>query len=133
MTIEEFIRARLDDDERIAREADSGDGEWSFDNRFDHVGTPDETVHSLHHSEHIARHDPARALRQVAANRTMLTLYATHRVYGPPWEDSELDTDGPDRWTGADAVFEALLATTAAIWSDHPDYRPEWSDTPATA
>lgn len=74
MTIEEFIKARLDEDEQIARESDSGDGKWGFDERFDHVGTSDETVHSLHHSEHIARHDPARVLRQVAAMREVMRV-----------------------------------------------------------
>jgi hypothetical protein len=47
---------------------------------------------------HIARHDPARVLRQCAALRLALEF-----------------------WRGL-----TRLRTIAAIWSDHPDYRPEW-------
>ncbi|MFD3594376.1 DUF6221 family protein [Nocardia sp. NPDC058640] len=112
MTIEEFIRARLDEDERIARESDSGDGQWGFDERFDHVGTSDETVHSLHHSEHIARHDPARVLRDIAGKRKILAKLA--------------DAGTPVWWWHLHT--NDILTAMAQRWADHPDYLRAWEE-----
>jgi hypothetical protein len=82
------LRAALDEDERVAREAcDNDSGEW-FDGddwnvwRAEEIDPHDELEqHELvvygnvkPQSEHIARHDPARALRQVAAMRKVLDL-----------------------------------------------------------
>ena len=61
------------------------------------AGDPDGAV-----AAHIARHDPARVLREVNAMRAILRRY----------------TDGDD------ALWVAVQELTS-IWSDHPDYRPE--------
>jgi len=71
MELIERIRAVLDEDEWIAiaaaRRDDGREGSWTpvglrtaFDARVD---------------DHIARHDPARVLRQVAAHRKLLDVY----------------------------------------------------------
>lgn len=57
---------------------------------------------------------PARVLRQVAATRHVVEQYkAVWR--GPGWSDGQRET------------FELNLRAIAAVWSDHPDYRPEWA------
>lgn len=54
-------------------------------------------------AQHIARHDPARVLRECAAKRELVDA----------WHDEH----------GGGHV----LKTLAAVYSDHPDYRQEWS------
>jgi hypothetical protein len=102
-----FITARLDEDERCARgaERNSVGAEWTavdlqsgYDARMD---------------EHIARHDPARVLREVAAKRRILAAAAE---YSP-----ELEHGDNGEW-----AFDLVVRELAAAWSDHPDYRAEW-------
>src|SRR5690606_8707896 len=65
-------------------------------------------------AQHIARHDPARALRQCKALR--VTVRAIEELV----EDGE-----------APSLVEQStirnLAPIASIWSDHPDYDTNWS------
>jgi len=58
---------------------------------------------------HIARHDPARVLREVEAKRRIVERYAWLREHG--------DT-GDAAW---------VLPLLAAPYSNHADFRPEWS------
>ena len=107
-----FIEARLDEDEDLARDLLHGHpGPWR-------VGGPSEVRDSAgelvvadeYHwnpMPHIARHDPARVLRDVAAKR---------RILG--WANSPAL---PDYETGY--VLDAL----AAAYSDHPDWRAQWA------
>lgn len=112
-----FLRERLDEDERIAagcqqrvweldgaRIVPEGNPGWSdiVDWVYDEDGTT---------REHIARHDPARVLRDVEAKRQLLEvaieMAGADRVgiMDPPW------------------IFRVL----ALSYSDHPDYRQEWA------
>ncbi len=68
-------------------------------------------------ARHIARHDPARVLREVAAKRKILTLHS-------PWEDSG-DCSACGDVPQVCYPCETLRALAAA-WSDHPDYDPAW-------
>lgn len=152
MTIEEFIEARLAEDEAIANAAGVGDrARWEYfpDNGSDEranvahgeVYAPDATrtyaytvdggrqvegiecaYITMDHegilpsvepeqAHHIARHDPDRALREVAAHRDLLDFYAEVRRV---WQRDYLKAD-------------LVLGKLATIWSDHPDYRPEWA------
>ena len=131
----DFVLARLDEDEATARAADvkQGDPEWYAthhiaghtvrsrrDNRpiarvEDLAGDDNEDVTGILDgraaSEHIARHDPARVLREVEAKRELLEASAESVDSG-----------------GAEGAWSALiLATVAAIYADHPDYDPEWA------
>jgi Family of unknown function (DUF6221) len=75
-------------------------------------------------AEHIARHDPARVLREVAANRAIVEFYVE-----PP---SGFRTRNTEVLSGAEGasgraprvltVLEAIVLDLAAVWSDHPDY-----------
>lgn len=63
---------------------------------------------------HIARHDPARVLREVAAKRALLNVYEiaeqTHDILG-------------DGYVALDQAVRAL----AAVYADHSQYDTEWA------
>ena len=63
----------------------------------------------------IARHDPARVLREVAAGRRILARHVRQPGQHPDFCRHDLRVlPCPD--------MRDLLAR----WDDHPDYRPEW-------
>lgn len=124
-----FLRARLDEDEAVARAATEGEVNWShwtFDPRRSVVVTPDEFIVAAGvdkdamndpDGEHIARHDPARVLADVAAKRAMIDHVegCEEQIQGewgvgPTTEDTWVEVFGP----------------MAAVYSDHPDYQQEW-------
>jgi hypothetical protein len=87
---------------------------------------PGDDPQSMADAAHIARHDPARALRQVAALRAMVDKdEGAASEYG---DGSELSGYGDTGYTVWRAHF--TMCTLAAIWSDHPDYDPAWQPTP---
>lgn len=116
----EWLRARLDEDEALARRCrgerweregtewvfgvPSADTIW-FDHSYPHVG------------DHIARWDPARVLAEVEAKRSLLAAYDEARAYysanrsAPAGEVHGL-------WTAV--KFSALP------YADQPGYRDEW-------
>lgn len=134
-----FIEARLADDERMANEAASGRswGNLAIGPRWvtacadcsgsvedaDSGGTivHDEGMPTAEQAQHIARHDPARVLREVAAKRAILALI--ERVEGL---ENLIDGEWPIGWP-TDYPSMELLPLLAAAYVDHPDYRPEWA------
>jgi Family of unknown function (DUF6221) len=104
-----FLAARLDEIEAAAREAASrplGDA-WDDGTRLTAV------------ARHIARHDPARVLREVEAKRKILRRCEA-RI-------NELDVH-PNGLVSPRAVLaRQIIAELAAVFSDHPDYRQEWA------
>lgn len=72
-------------------------------------------------ARHLARFDPARVLRDVAAKRAVITRY--ERAAALPESTSGFVRGQDDGYQQAclDAVKDA-----AAVWSDHPEYRQEW-------
>jgi hypothetical protein len=112
-----FLRARLDEDERIARlntrRINPRRGEWAL------VGNEvrdDANVLVVRHTwpnegEHIARWDPARVLAEVEARRRIL-------------EEWGKQSDDDDQYAYlAGPIIPQLLALP---YADHPDYREEW-------
>lgn len=82
----QWLRAQLDEDERIARAAtlgpwvQSGIGDYGWTVDFGRPGAGVETDGSeqgLADADFIAAHNPARVLREIAAKRRILDLYAT--------------------------------------------------------
>jgi hypothetical protein len=63
---------------------------------------------------HIAHHDPAHVLREVAAKREIVNLY--DRGHG---ESGYLD--------GWNDASERALYHLAAVYADHPDFQDEWT------
>jgi hypothetical protein len=129
-----FLRARLDEDEATAKAADHGrwlpedkgvsfevqepDGEWALG------GFVAADTHA--NADHIARHDPARVLREVEAGRMILAEHAAaHTAYR---EAQSLPPEDARRAGAATQmlVWERVLKIRAAVWRDHPDYDPQW-------
>lgn len=134
MNLTEFLTARLDEDEAMAKaapgnawqafgEADVAgaavyDEQWVLLNpvRYDHdnalsskPGATGPQYIQRSRDElcaHIARHDPARVLRDVAAKRAILAECA---------RSIECGDDGR-------VLAEAVIVNMAGAWGDHPDY-----------
>jgi hypothetical protein len=101
-----FVTARLDEDEAIAKAA--LDNALGIEGELAQQAGPcvGETGYA-----HIARHDPARVLRQVEAVRALLAAY---------------QPSGQGVAYTLEAGLEFALGHLAAAWSDHPEYRAEW-------
>lgn len=151
MTPEEFLAARLDEDEAAARASvgeavfSANTGEWVVAEPSDAFGsftlvfavakngarTQVADLTAAHNKDervvHIARHDPARVLRQVQAHRALLEDHSDRHVCedtmaGPTWN---WDADGKCEIVADPCrVLRAILE----IWSDHPDYDAKWSE-----
>ena len=158
-----FLYARLEEDEAIARAAadsveeapgfwryDEGarpvpriigtswessltDGVWNCDDPDDHC---DELRHpSRSAGKHIARHDPARVLRDVTADRKLLTALErateySDRMFGPVPPDDIAHGEWPgERMRAATQVLilEYVARIRAERFSDHPGYWPGWA------
>ena len=118
-----FLLARLDEDEAAARAATQGG--WRADGE-DIVLVSDDphwngtciANASGYDGDHIARHDPVRVLREVAAKRAIL------RDYQDCAEAAEYA--GEIMRAARDAYARSLMHLSAA-WIGHADYRQEWA------
>ncbi|WP_052397247.1 DUF6221 family protein [Streptomyces sp. NRRL F-5123] len=139
-----FLRARLDEDEAIVRTL-AEPPDWHT-GPGDDPGWTDESVVCMwppeHHTPyeqdkhwrgltasspelaaHIARHDPARVLRDIEAVRGVLGIY----------DQMAPGLDGPDAGTRGAArmtlhILRPALRHLARAYADHPDYRAdEWT------
>jgi hypothetical protein len=155
-----WLRAQLDEDERVARAADEGpwvvgttsgmaygghvvhfeDGQiWPQRRviRGSHVASAPASgkgrmIADLadgyrpsrreENAEHIARHDPARVLREVEAKRRLLDevkqLIDTL--------DAKIESEWGDGHDGPTGESDLLLKLLALPYSDRPGYREEW-------
>lgn len=126
MDISEFLAARIGEDERIAQGAARTDdglgGNWAPAAIAGKWLNADARV-----DDHVAAHDPARVLREVAAKRKILTDYAD--CHGRELPAGVHDGRDPDEREIAQAIrdtLEVIVQDLAAAYSDHPDYDP-WS------
>jgi hypothetical protein len=124
----QFLRDRLDEDEQAIEAPET----WT---EFDESTQGTRRVDVNHSFErviactrawrgvHIARHDPARVLREVEAKRRVLdeTVPAMNgmddRIDGE-WGVGEMD---PSEYESVD-----LLRLLALPYADHPEYQDEW-------
>ncbi|MFC8282923.1 DUF6221 family protein [Streptomyces cyaneofuscatus] len=117
----QFLRDRLDDDQRTAdaAAADLGPG-WSYSSGMgwvvatresDWFATGSQEWLAPEHGEHIARHDPARILAEIDAKRRMID----------------------DTWGGPDHqdMWSHHMRLLALPYAAHPDYRDDWRPYPA--
>lgn len=126
----DFIRARLDEDEAAARESHYEGQRWLTEEEGVHRWPEDELVHMADRkadARHIARHDPARVLREVEAKWHIVRDYERAARACSDATGSELDSRGYASMCGARDALRAACAALAAAWSDHPDYRKEWA------
>lgn len=136
-----FLRARLDEDEAAAHGAIWDDGQsatWTARppqaeyERFTVVDYLDDGVAVITPEnadadgvgQHIARHDPARELREVEAKRKLIEL--ADEASG--LDDSvDLERRVSPRDPAAEPYLgEIMLRAMAAVYAAHPDYRAEW-------
>lgn len=113
-----FIASRLGDEEYYANAAQSGrPAPWQHQEHtgvmsaardlFDCAGNPVGVIHGNHIADYLVRRDAARALREVEADRAILSAYERSvRAAG-----HDLSND-----------LRRLLIARAAVWHDHPDY-----------
>ena len=112
MDLVTFLRARLDEDEAIARAA-------IFEGCVDWAATYCEHCESHEGTGiHIARHDPARVLADVAAKRARLDKYVEASVARQEYSSGVRDT----LWMAHDWN----VRIDAAVYSSHPDYDETW-------
>jgi len=118
-----FLNARLDEDEDYANRA--GGHEFTFDSLGQLLvdnGVTISKVASLGAEVsgwHIARHDPARMLRRVAAYRLIIAeLTADPQAFGHYGKHVHMLRH---------SAITFAVKCLAAEFSDHPDYRQEWS------
>lgn len=78
-------------------------------------------------SGYLARHDPARVLREVAAKRAILEL-----ADDATGLDMSVDNDrrvGFRDESEEPYIGDLILRQLAQAYSEHPDFNPEWSTT----
>lgn len=142
MELVDFLRARLDEDEAVARRAcEYAEASWKLDEEFGETvlwWAPEPHIAEMERQKgltvvsdqwrgqtidqriapHVARHDPARVLAEVEAKRAIVDLMAG--VLAAAKGDSEVDHYG-----GLSAA-EETLTLFARPFRDHPDFDPAW-------
>ncbi|MFD5709508.1 DUF6221 family protein [Streptomyces pharetrae] len=129
-----WLRAQLDEDERIARAAtlgpwvQSGIGDYGWTVDFGRPGSGVETADTeqgLADADFIAAHDPARVLREIDAKRWIIDECA--HWYGKLAKEAVAPSPAPFPALGEvlDAVTPILRAL-ALPYADRPGYREEW-------
>lgn len=132
MTLVEFLRARLDEDEKAARAAtgqrwlaaesapDEDDSSWvsiSLEESGDDVAES-RGDHGREYAAHIVRYDPARVLAEVAAKRRIVELHGDqHECVG-----SLDDALAYNPYIGC-----TTLRVLALPYAEHEAYRSEWA------
>ena len=127
----EWLRAQLDEDERIARAATPGpwvdQGGYVTDvgprvqvtDYGTQDGEPEEDgPQGRADSAHIAEHDPARVLREIDAKRRLL---AVHRPYVAEPDQACLGCAG-----GIEFERCPVVRLLALPYVDRPGYREDW-------
>lgn len=140
----EFLKARLDVDAEAAQATERADGpdtlEWRRGGRrrvtFDNGCTEDyESVFTGEWDRiliardsgalaaHIARHDPARVLRDIKIKRQIISDYQNVAL-----SLAHTDPSGSihDVMTGAVNTLGGVLRLFTLPYADHPDYREDW-------
>ncbi|HEX3852631.1 MAG TPA: DUF6221 family protein [Polyangiaceae bacterium] len=115
-----FVTARLDEDEHTALAASPGP--WHLNEEGDTVLAVDDIAaaeafalsgpQQRATAAHIARHDPAHVLREVAAKRAIVAYF-------------DLCVRAESNGTAA-AVLEAVMIDLASTDAHHPDFKPQW-------
>jgi hypothetical protein len=117
-----FVRARLGEEERLAHAA-GGDLWWTPGDLPGEIhggsGVIAFSVKTERYDTHIARQDPARTLRRVAASRVIVDEYA--EVAG-----LDIDAAAADYPSGRAVGLGFAVRQMAAQYASHDDYRARW-------
>lgn len=120
MNLVEFLEARLAEDELTADAAIDGSSDWQAlysyrdvkDGAGHYVVLADSRYPTVGQAAHIARHSPARILRQCEAARAVIAEFLRLDILG----------DVPGR-TATENVLRAL----ASVHADHADFDQTWA------
>jgi len=133
MSLIDFLDARVEEDREAALAA--GGKEWrQYDplrehGRIEEIGgdvvTYDEGSPTEGQAAFIARHDPARALREIDAKRAIIE---EHRPRTDPRDLRSDPCDAHDPITLESEPCDTLRHL-ATVYTDHPDFDPNWSTT----
>ncbi|MEU3203554.1 DUF6221 family protein [Streptomyces cyaneofuscatus] len=119
----QFLRDRLDEDEQAIEapetwtefeESTRGTRRVDVDHSFERVTACTRAWRGVH----IARHDPARVLREVDATRRLVHEYAQVA-------DNDIDEPYEYAYGWANGLGRAVRLL-ALPYADHPDYRDDW-------
>ncbi|WUI01493.1 DUF6221 family protein [Spirillospora sp. NBC_00431] len=128
MDLVEFLRDRLARDERIAQACAGAPWKATPAGTINTDVSEDEgerepafvaTVENGAYAEHIARHDPSRTLREVAAARRIIDDYEKET-----WILTQ--GHGTPELEAARAARESVLRLLALPYAVHPAYQEEW-------
>jgi Family of unknown function (DUF6221) len=119
MTIVEFLEARLAEDELTAHAAIDGAADWHVlydyrdikDGDGHYVVLADSQYPTVAQAAHIARHSPARILRQCEFAHALIAEFLRFDVLG----------DVPGR-----SAAENALRQLVSVHRDHPDFDQTW-------
>ena len=120
-----FLDAMLDADEAAARESYYEGQRWITEEEGVYRYPDDELVHSADRkadARHIARHDPARVLREVEAKRKIVTRYERAAAIPPSIAAFTRGQDDGYREACLDAVQDLT-----AVYAGEPGYGPAWA------
>ncbi|MEV0950686.1 DUF6221 family protein [Promicromonospora sp. NPDC050249] len=121
MTITEFLIARLDEDESIARAADSASSPPGEAHGEPAVAAP----FLPEQQRHIDRWSATRVLVDIAAKRTIVETYEElGRVLAKASDSGRVDEAAVTR--NLFAGLQVAVLAHAMVFADHPDYRAEW-------
>lgn len=149
VSIVEFLEARLSEEQAIAEAAPGGEWTACTEDSIAGASVYDEQwvlLYPMHYDHdnalsnqpgatgpmyiersrdelaaHIARHDPARVLAEIAAKRKVLEFWA---IWNEPDSDGHLRAD---TWAQATRhAIKIVMYQLALIHSDHPDYDERW-------
>jgi hypothetical protein len=121
----QFLRARLDEDERMAVatlwDGSGNEAGWSLiASATVGVGRDSIYVADTEVARHIARHDQARVLAEVDAKRQALAHY--ERI-----QQHTRRSDGGNDYLFAEGAVRRQIQYMALPYRDDPGYRPEWA------
>jgi hypothetical protein len=134
VTLVEFLLARLAEDQAAAQRALPGPWELQGEPRETQVFSAPTGVSVavgwLRDLGHIARHDPARVLAEVAAKRRIVD---EHWEPTSPFDDWPTSTPGrhcPTCWDQGERLHQRFPCPTLRLlalpYAGHPDYLEEW-------
>lgn len=120
----EFLKARLDEDERVAKRAYGRS--WDADDVVEDgaIWVLSEDMHlgqmEPASAPHIARHDPARVLAEIEAKRQLLKSHRDYEGVCPrcfDWQNKPVQRE----------VFPCEVVRLLALpYAAHPDYDEAW-------
>lgn len=125
-----FLRARLDEDERIARRVESS---WRQVGETGVIVASDgERAEECANgnwagiAEHIVQHDPARALREVHVKKARLALYEGALQRWADLPGGERPTVAGENLRIKVTTLEVVIQGDLQAYADHPDFRRDW-------